>query len=345
VALAGCDLATNQGFKALILHSAEPQFYYHFFKTLSRAMIRVASGTTFLEVSGREFGNIKVQVPPASQQTRIAEVLDTVDEAIRSTERVIAKLEQVKRGLLHDLLTRGIDDNGEIRDPERHPEQFKHSPLGRIPKAWEIVRLGEEWEEASDGPFGSNLKSDHYRPTGIRVVRLQNIGNGKFDEGAGAFVSEEHANRLRRHDVRGGDLLIASLGDDAHPFARACVFPGHLQRAINKADCFRVRMKPSRAINSFIAMVLTCPVTRRGLSALAQGVTRDRVNLGSLSRFRLSLPALDEQVRSVERFGQVETAIADESRSLEKLRLLKKGLMDDLLTGRVRVPVPDGDHA
>ena len=68
---------------------------------------------------------------------RIAEVLDTLDEAIRRTELVIAKLEQIKQGLLHDLLTRGIDDNGELRDPDRHPEQVKDSPLGRIPRAWQ----------------------------------------------------------------------------------------------------------------------------------------------------------------------------------------------------------------
>ena len=73
-------------------------------------------------------------VPPISEQRRIAEILDTLDEAIRKTEQVIAKLQQMKQGLLHDLLTRGIDDNGELRAPDQHPEQFKDSPLGRIPR-------------------------------------------------------------------------------------------------------------------------------------------------------------------------------------------------------------------
>ena len=83
---------------------------------------------------------------------------------IRHTEQVIAKLQQMKQGLLHDLLTRGIDDNGELRDPVRHPEQFKDSPLGRIPK-----RVGDWWcvearclsRQAGlrPGPFGSSLKT------------------------------------------------------------------------------------------------------------------------------------------------------------------------------------------
>ncbi len=79
-------------------------------------------------------------LPPLPEQRRIAEILDTLDEAIRKTEQVIAKLQQMKQGLLHDLLTRGIDDNGELRDPERHPEQFKDSPLGRIPRGGGPVR-------------------------------------------------------------------------------------------------------------------------------------------------------------------------------------------------------------
>jgi type I restriction enzyme S subunit len=84
-----------------------------------------------------ELASIGVPIPSLSEQQRIAEILDAVDESIRKTEEVIAKLQQMKQGLLHDLLTRGIDDNGELRDPERHPEQFKDSELGRIPRSWE----------------------------------------------------------------------------------------------------------------------------------------------------------------------------------------------------------------
>src|SRR5690606_33484545 len=80
-------------------------------------------------------------LPPLPEQRRIAAILDTLDEAIRQTEALIAKLKQIKRGLLHDLLTRGIDDNGELRDPERHPEQFRDSPLGRVPRGWMVSRL------------------------------------------------------------------------------------------------------------------------------------------------------------------------------------------------------------
>ena len=84
----------------------------------------------------------EVNLPPLPEQRQIAAILDTIEDAIHKTEQIIAKLKQVKQGLLHDLLTRGIDDNGELRDPERHPEQFKDSPLGRVPWGWEVTQLG-----------------------------------------------------------------------------------------------------------------------------------------------------------------------------------------------------------
>jgi type I restriction enzyme S subunit len=84
---------------------------------------------------------MQLVLPPLPEQRRIAAILDTLDTAIRTTERLIAKLELVKQGLLHDLLTRGIDANGELRDPERHPDQFKDSALGPISEEWEVATL------------------------------------------------------------------------------------------------------------------------------------------------------------------------------------------------------------
>jgi restriction endonuclease S subunit len=78
-----------------------------------------------------------------NEQHAIADILDNVNDAIRRTEAVIAKLRLMKAGMLHDLLTRGLDENGELRDPLRHPGQFKDSPLGRIPKEWKIAKLDD----------------------------------------------------------------------------------------------------------------------------------------------------------------------------------------------------------
>lgn len=138
-----------------------------------------------------------------------------------------------------------------------------------------------------------------------------------------------------------GDLLVASLGDENHPIARACLYPDKMP-AIVKADCFRLRMRSTDAINGYIMYVLNCPTTRTDISALGQGVTRDRVNLTTLQQVRVRIPPIREQQNIVSMLDTHDTRIRAEEAYRDKLKLIKHGLMDDLLTGRVRVPVGEG---
>lgn len=111
-----------------------------------------------------------------------------------------------------------------------------------LPLGWQIATLDElkanEPRAITDGPFGSNLTRAHYTSEGARVVRLQNIGDGVFND-ARAYISMQHFEDLRNHEVLAGDLLIASLGED---LPRACIAPAYLSPAIVKADCIRVRL-------------------------------------------------------------------------------------------------------
>ena len=305
-----------------------------------RQLVQHSNATAQAGLYLGELAHTTVPLPRLPEQRRIAEILDTLDEVIRHTEQVIAKLQQMKQGLLHDLLTRGIDDNGELRDPVRHPEQFKDSPLGRIPKEWRWGALGSVLESAVDGPFGSSLKTNHYVREGVRIVRLQNIGSGLFHDTDRAFISEQYAGSLARHQVVPGDLLVASLGDQNHPIARACLYPHDFNVGIVKADCFRLRPLQSAAEAEFLMMALNCLATRIDIPGLSQGVTRDRINLGNLKRVCVPLPSIDEQRNSLRLLGAAESRLHKELSGAERYRLLKRGLMDDLLTGRVRVKVP-----
>ncbi|MEW6489514.1 MAG: restriction endonuclease subunit S, partial [Thermodesulfobacteriota bacterium] len=106
-----------------------------------RQIQAAASGTSgsMVKISGPTVMAMRVSLPSVQDQNRITEVLDTVDEAIRKTEQVIAKLQQMKQGLLHDLLTRGIDHNGELRPPPSEaPHLYKDSPSGKVPREWNL---------------------------------------------------------------------------------------------------------------------------------------------------------------------------------------------------------------
>ena len=138
-------MATNQGFKSVVFkRPEEASYYFHLIEKVKPELVRRASGTTFLEISGAEFGSIKVPSPSPNEKLKISQILDTLDTAIHETEAIIAKLKAVKQGLLHDLLTRGIDANGELRPlPTEAPHLYKPSPLGWIPKEWEQAYLGK----------------------------------------------------------------------------------------------------------------------------------------------------------------------------------------------------------
>ncbi|WP_189396551.1 restriction endonuclease subunit S [Janthinobacterium lividum] len=333
-------MTTNQGFKSLVFKvPSDALFYYFLVDRLKPEFVRRASGTTFLEVSGTEVGQIKVPVPPTCERALIAEILVMLDTTIRQTEAIIEKLKQIKKGLLHDLLTRGIDANGELRAPQSQaPHLYKDSPLGWIPNEWNIFSIGQIVESIVDGPFGSNLKTEHYvELPGVRVVRLQNIDIGEYDDTERAFVSAEKAANLGRNEVLPGDVLIAALGDESYPVGRACSYPTWLPKAINKADCFRLRPEKNRAIGEFVVHSLNGSRVRRQIKSFEQGVTLQRINIGNLRKIQILLPTISEQILGCEKLAAIQHNLAENMKFLAKSRHQRIGLMNDLLTGQVRV--------
>lgn len=139
----------------------------------------------------------------------------------------------------------------------------------------------------ADGPFGSNLKTEHYAHSGARVIRLQNIGRGAFLDANRAFIGPEHFERLRRHHAVAGDVLVASLGDGVRPAGRACVVPEGIGPAVVKADCFRVRPNPKLLRADFLVAFLNSPAAQQTFARLMRGATRSRVTLKMLGEIEV----------------------------------------------------------
>jgi type I restriction enzyme S subunit len=313
-------------------------FYLLFYLYRTGRVAKYQQQTTgIINFKLNEYKKERVKLPESKlEQSAIAQVLLNIDEGIEQTEKLIAKQQRIKRGLLQDLLTKGIDEYGAIRSEATH--EFKDSPLGRIPKEWEVCTFERITESAIDGPFGSNLKTEHYvSEPEVRVVRLQNIGEGFFDNTDKVYVSREHAHKLKRHQIVSGDIIVASMGDVNHPIARACLYPSDVQAGIVKADCFRVRLKKHLALNAYAKYVLNCPATREDINILGQGVTRDRINLTKLMQVRLRIPPVNEQEQIVQTLDSAQREIEQGESTQEILRRIKTGLMQDLLTGKVRV--------
>ena len=250
--IADRDYIIGRGLASIIGTDIDQSYLEHYLIFREPDFRNASQGSTFEAISSAELNGWEISHPTfRPEQTKIAEILSTVDRAIEQTEALIAKQQRIKTGLMQDLLTRGIDEHGNLRSEETH--QFKDSPLGRIPVEWEVLPFGDVIESAVDGPFGSNLKTEHYVvDPGVRVLRLQNVGNGEFMDSDAVWISSEHADRLSRHLVVPGDILVASLGDERHPFGRACLYLPMQQEAIVKADVFRIRCKTKKIDHSFV---------------------------------------------------------------------------------------------
>ena len=294
-----------------------------------------------------------VPLPPRAEQIAIASFLDHADRRIqryiRAKQRLIALLEEQKQTVLHQTVTGKID----VRTGELY-SAYKPSGvewLGDVPDCWEVVPLRRVTLDCCDGPFGSGLKSSHYTENGVRVVRLQNIGHGEFNNSDVAFVSPEHYSSLGDHSVVSGDVLIAGLGDNNHPSGRACVAPLGIAPAMVKADCFRFRLNQDQIQPRFAALQLTATASVAS-AVLSTGATRQRTNLQATSGRAIGIPSVSEQHLIVEyltaEVSRIRRARAAVQQEIDLLREYRTRLIADIVTGKLDVraaaaKLPDQD--
>jgi type I restriction enzyme S subunit len=328
------DYCIGRGLAAIRFIHADPDYGYHALAFVASNLRKVAQGTTFEAVGGKDLRGLEFPDSPPHEQRRIADILDTLDEAIRRTEQVIAKLQQMKQGLLHDLLTRGIDENGELRDPERHPEQFKESPLGRIPREWEVVKL------ASLGSFMNGInKPKHAFGQGTKFVNISDVYPEQLDTSGLGGVSIS-AVEQERYRLIPGDVLIDRSSVKLEGVGYPTVFKKSDEAVIFCG--FIIRFRPNDPEQGlFLCRQMRSRPFRLQVFKVATASANVNVNQAALGNLLLAMPTKIERVRIAEAEAIGNARIPKEQAQLAKLRSLKQGLMDDLLTGRVRVAVPE----
>ncbi|MDI7925230.1 restriction endonuclease subunit S [Ferirhizobium litorale] len=294
-----------------------------------------AIGSTRIRINLSTLKTVGCLVPPFDHQAKIAEILDTLDEAIRGTDAVIAKLKALKQGLMHDLLTRGIDANGNLRPLQsKAPHLYKESPLGWLPKEWEHLTVNELSRSSAIGPFGSDLVASDYRSEGVPVVFVRDIKPNNFSWRSNVFLDERKAQALLAHKVAAGDVVATKMG---FPPCISAVYPSTMPDGIVTADVVCVRPKLNLVRPEWLSISLNSPNVQRQVDQITAGVTRPKVTLRDVRELKIALPEIHEQLAILERTLSIDNEIKGNGDILDKLRLQKSGLMDDLLTGRVPV--------
>ena len=341
VAVTAAPVTINQDMKALRLIDGVDAFYFAWaLDGLARGIIptvveEAAHGTRAIRMD--QWGNLVVPLPPYPEQKAIAGFLDRetarIDALVARKERLIELLHEKRTALTTRAVTQGLNPN----------VPMKHSGiewLSEIPAHWEILALGRVTISRCDGPFGSGLKSEHYSESGIRVVRLQNIGWADFLSSDAAYLDEAYARRLGDHGVKGQDILIAGLGDDGHPVGRACVAPVDIEPAMVKADCFRFRLDRQRLLPRYAAFQLSATASAVAGSH-ATGATRTRMNLAASTRRKIALPPQKEQQAIAIFLGgetaKIDALVARIHQAINQLREFRIALVGAAVTGKIDV--------
>ena len=273
-----------------------------------------------------------VDVPPQHEQSKIARILTTLDHLIEKTESLIAKYQAIKQGMMHDLFTRGVDAHGHLRPTQAEaPDLYKQSELGWIPKEWEVGRLVNRitFPQGQVDPRRLPYRDwilvapDHIEQRTGRLLGRQTAA----DQGA---ISG-------KYEFLAGDVVYSKI----RPYLRKAILAS--EHGICSADMYPLRPLPALRSQCLLGIVLGEHFSRFAESVSARSGF-PKINRSELAEYHASFPELNEQDRICRIIESHERQAEREQALLAKYKQQKTGLMQDLLTGKVRVKVDEAEE-
>lgn len=293
-----------------------------------------STGSAQVNVGPTHLKKLNIKIPSSvKEQELIAKILSNVDKSITQTEQLITKYTRIKTGLMQDLLTKGIDENGNIRSEETH--EFKDSPLGRIPKEWQCLTIGDIAERLRSGvtPRGGSAV---YQKEGIMLIRSQNVYSYGFKLNDIAYISEEINSRMLGSQLETFDVLLNITGAS---IGRSTFVPeNHPLSNVNQHVC-SIRIKNTSLEKAlFLSSFLNSIYGQNQIQQNNAGSNREGINYNQIRA--LHIPWFSN-IDEFSNFKKIVTKATEKIDNLKishsKLQVLKTGLMQDLLSGKVRV--------
>lgn len=268
------------------------------------------SSGSMKNISQDEIRSINIPLPRIHEQFMLADILDKVDETIQSAERVVAKLEILRHGLVHDILSHAL----RIVD--------------------KVTRLGDVSLIAGGVTLGRRVSGS--RVMELPYLRVANVQDGFIDTSDMKTI-RILSTELDRYRVRAGDVLMTE-GGDFDKLGRGAVWDGSIDPCLHQNHIFRVRCDTTILLPEYLAMYSASPPGKNHFVFLSKQTTNlASINSTQLKSFPVPIPVLSAQRRIVQVVRAHDEELLTRRQELDKLRLLKQGMMDDLLTGRVRL--------
>ncbi len=302
----------------------DPTYLYYFLFANRRDFEQRSVGSTVKSLRLPLIQSIGVNIPPIKEQQKIAEILGAVDENIAKTQEVIDATEKLKRGLMQQLFTRGIGHT-----------KFKQSRLGEIPEEWMVVKIRDSSIKIIDGDRGRNYpKQEDFSAEGFCLfLSAKNVSKSGFVFKNRSFISEEKDGALRKGKLERGDIILTSRGTVGNV------------AYYNESNLFdNVRINSGMLILRhgqqfdpvFLYRYFSSPQMEAKYLSMGSGSAQPQLPVGSLEQVEMPVLPIPEQKKIAGIISAVDEKISVNKELKEKLTLLKKGLMQDLLSGSVR---------
>ncbi|OYT57296.1 MAG: restriction endonuclease subunit S [Desulfurococcales archaeon ex4484_217_2] len=296
--------------------------FYFLFSRKGQIQIRTRFHGIIGGITKRDLETVLMPLPPLEEQKAIAHILSTVDRAIQKTNEIIEKVKRLKKGLMQELLTKGIGH-----------KEFKDTEIGRIPKEWRVVKLKEVVLEAKPGfPCGKRDEN------GVIQLRMNSIDTEGWIN-PDAYVKVPPPKNVEEYLLKPGDILFNNT-NSVDLIGKTAIFRGEFSKCVYSNHLTRMRVNPSKVIPEWILYVFIRKWHLGIFKAICHPhVHQAGINKGDLLNLKIPLPSLEEQEKIIRMILTIDKKLKAEIKKKEKLKRIKRALMDLLLTGRIRVKV------
>lgn len=327
---------TNNSIVCILKLDLDKRFLFYALKNIPRQTF--VSGSAQPQVVIQDLENIELYYPESKpEQTRIAQILSTIDRAIAQTEALIAKYQRIKTGLMQDLLTRGIDEHGRIRSKATHRFVVKNGI--EVPEEWEVRELGTLCEMKGrigwQGYTVNDLSDDASDPTVIGGTQISK--EHKLDFTKPVYLKRQKYLEAPEIFVKYGDIVLVKTGNT---IGKTALIDQKIGDATINPNT--VILRDFKDItNRFLYLVMISEYFQKSLWDFVFVGAQPSVNQTNMKTIKIPLPNPNEQIKIAGTFFALTNQIEAERIKLSKLQSLKTGLMQDLLSGRVRVKVKE----
>lgn len=307
-----------------VFRAHSPSFVFQLFQSEAyNKQVNSYLGATINSINGSQFIKYDFIVPKnPKEQQKIADCLSSLDEVITAQNQKIDALKNHKKGLMQNL----FPADGETVPKIRFKEFTKDDDWVKI-RLLDVTDKKIKWS-FTGGPFGSNLKASDYTNDGVRIIQLQNIGDGKFNDEYKIFTSIEKANELLSCNIYSGDIILSKMGD---PVGRACLIPDNPNRYVMSSDGIRLVVDKDNHDKYFIYSLINSTQFRSLVENNSTGSTRKRIGLDVLKNLPMIVPKNPKEQKSIaDCLSSLDNQIEAETKRLEELKNHKKGLMQQL---------------